>query len=341
MSISAAVARRRELGAAWLARRGWAERAAWLAAAAAAVVGAWTGNALEAAWSSASWGLLAPWRAQGIRAFWFPLALFVGSFLVLYSLRAHLARPRTRRLTTDTSPRPRPCLVLLLSAIGRPRKLDELSQIEPKQRNPGSKTETPILGGATLDEDIERLLKAKQALPPEKPVRWPWEMALRAVRHNYGSKHRPVLQHIVLIGSDSTSDDLRWGSVFQAKAFGNLLARYASLASIQVHLLVRDADGVHILISPDSFRPQRYAGFNFETFDELSDALLELFVLLGAEGVSEHDIVIDFTGGQKPTSVVAAAVTLNRPVETQYVQTNPPYDVIGYDLILGGGPDQR
>jgi hypothetical protein len=51
--------------------------------------------------------------------------------------------------------------------------------------------------------------------------------------------------------------------------------------------------------------------------------------------VADDRIMIDFTGGQKVTSVVAASVTFNRTIKAQYVQTNAPHQVISYDILLG------
>jgi hypothetical protein len=49
----------------------------------------------------------------------------------------------------------------------------------------------------------------------------------------------------------------------------------------------------------------------------------------------EDDIVIDFTGGQKPTSVAAVAITFNRKVRAQYVDTNhPDQPPIGYTVAI-------
>ena len=41
----------------------------------------------------------------------------------------------------------------------------------------------------------------------------------------------------------------------------------------------------------------------------------------------------DVSGGQVPASIVGAFASLNRPIKTQYVQTNPPKDVISFDLV--------
>jgi hypothetical protein len=76
-------------------------------------------------------------------------------------------------------------------------------------------------------------------------------------------------------------------------------------------------------------------GWEFERFDDLSRAVLHLIREYKRQNVSEHQIMIDFTGGQKVTSVVAASVTFNRKIKAQYVQTNPPHEVVSYDILLG------
>ncbi len=74
---------------------------------------------------------------------------------------------------------------------------------------------------------------------------------------------------------------------------------------------------------------------DFEDFKGLQDAITFGLKLLNSEyGIDEEDIIIDVTGGQKTTSIAAAAVTLNRRVAFQYVQTNPHYEVWEYDLAL-------
>lgn len=74
-------------------------------------------------------------------------------------------------------------------------------------------------------------------------------------------------------------------------------------------------------------------GSNFDEFDELSWALIKLLHCLKDQGIQDHQIMLDFTGGLKVTSVVAAAVTFNREIRTQYVHTTK-LKVIGYDLLL-------
>ena len=81
-----------------------------------------------------------------------------------------------------------------------------------------------------------------------------------------------------------------------------------------------------------------HEGFNFEHFDELSDALAYLLRKFRRGKFTDSDIMIDFTGGQKVTSVVAAAITFNRSIKAQYVQTNDPWKAISYDILLAS-PD--
>ena len=81
--------------------------------------------------------------------------------------------------------------------------------------------------------------------------------------------------------------------------------------------------------------PIAEGGWDFERFDDLSRAVLHLVRAFKPQRVSDDQIMIDFTGGQKVTGVVAAAVTFNRTIKAQYVQTNHPYDVISYDILMG------
>lgn len=76
------------------------------------------------------------------------------------------------------------------------------------------------------------------------------------------------------------------------------------------------------------------AGWNFEDFDDLKSCLQGQLSNLYRVGLKDQDIMIDFTGGQKVTSVAATFMTLNRPLKAQYVQTNSPYKALEYDLYL-------
>lgn len=81
--------------------------------------------------------------------------------------------------------------------------------------------------------------------------------------------------------------------------------------------------------------------FPFDDLDVLSSAMVDLLKYLRfGEGADARDIMIDFTGGQKPASVVAAAVTFRGEIRAQYVDTNEPYDTKEYDLVTNPEPKE-
>ncbi|WP_169703386.1 hypothetical protein [Candidatus Kuenenia stuttgartiensis] len=77
-----------------------------------------------------------------------------------------------------------------------------------------------------------------------------------------------------------------------------------------------------------------YQGFDFEEFDRLSHALWFLLSEFKKNKYKEEEIMIDITGGQKPTSVIGASMTFNLKIKLQYVQTNLPWHVVSYDVLL-------
>lgn len=172
------------------------------------------------------------------------------------------------------------------------------------------------LGFTGLNADLEEMVRAKER--PDKPVRWPWEMPLRGLRH-----HREGLKSVTLVCSEL--------SLPQARLFANLVAGYF-VSGPKVRVLFDVGGELHL--APCPLTPDPSGDFDFEDFDQLSVGLIWLFAKLQSEGIAERQIMVDVTGGQKPTSIVAAAVTFNRAVEAQYVQTDDPYQVLGYDMFL-------
>jgi hypothetical protein len=65
----------------------------------------------------------------------------------------------------------------------------------------------------------------------------------------------------------------------------------------------------------------------------LSGGLADLLDYFRSERIRNKQVMVDLTGGQKVNSVVAAAITFNRHIKNQYVQTNEPWKVIGYDIV--------
>jgi hypothetical protein len=156
-------------------------------------------------------------------------------------------------------------------------------------------------------------------------------MPLRGIYHHV--KDRGPLQRVILICSAQ--------SILQAKLFiDHVLRRYHSLDHVAVDvLLASDLALKRWQADEASLDPED--GFDFEDFDALTEAYGRLFELLKKEGIASRQIQVDLTGGQKPTSIVAAVVTVGSRIANQYTCTNPKdpsaarweYEVLGYDFI--------
>lgn len=73
---------------------------------------------------------------------------------------------------------------------------------------------------------------------------------------------------------------------------------------------------------------------DFEDIDNVYHALDEVVNRAINMGFHEQDIIVDLTGGQKPTSVALALYTLHRDILCQYVQTGGNKEVLQYDMAL-------
>jgi hypothetical protein len=167
------------------------------------------------------------------------------------------------------------------------------------------------------NEDIGKMEKNK-----EKGVRWSWEMPLRAIRHHMGR-----LESVTLICSKESCP--------QVPLFLGICRKYNELQNVKFYTLAQKVHRTELicLSSPDMV--SAYQGLDFESFDELSRSLWILLKEFKKRGYFEYETMIDFTGGQKVTSVVAATMTFNREIKAQYIQTNSPWDVLSYDVTLG------
>lgn len=157
--------------------------------------------------------------------------------------------------------------------------------------------EEAILKGVSLEEDIESLNALKNPW-------WNWHQLLRGL-----TPHKK-LQAVYLIGSkDTPKIPGSWHDLNNAE---NLIRKY--FPAIEIEKLKQPVD--------------------FEDFDEIIKFVTEAISEIKKRGISEKDIIVDVTGGQKTTSIAGAVVTMNRKVTFQYVQTIPDYQVLAYDVFV-------
>jgi hypothetical protein len=176
-----------------------------------------------------------------------------------------------------------------------------------------------------LDADLRALETSKQK---GKPL-WPWEMLLRALR-----PHANRLSDLILVCSQE-----RVGifppSLPQAPSFVKLIRKYPEFSSIHISIFAEQG-GERSTFPAEETGIETVRGFDFGNLDEMSSAITDLlkFLLFGGLGkrLRASDILIDFTGGTKPVSVVAAAVTSRGKIGAQYVDTGDLVPTT-YDLV--------
>lgn len=232
------------------------------------------------------------------------IGFFAGMVYLLILQKDFLFHPRTRYLSNEEAEE-REHLVLFLSNL--PAGL-EASKGIPKW--------------LSLSQDINKdLTSIKDLKQDNESLRWTWEMPLRAIHH-----HVNTLRTLTLICSKE--------SISQVNFFVEICTQYR-IKTLEKIFLLAQKDGRPVLV--DSFSINNLSalhGFDFQSFDELSQAIWYFIRVFKKKGYPEHQIMIDITGGQKPTSIVGASMTFNRAIKAQYVSTNEPWNVLSYDIML-------
>ena len=239
--------------------------------------------------------------------------LFVSLVVKFYRNRNKFFPPRTKRFSNKDAEK-RKHLFLFLSTISP--EIEETSGIPDKLK----------LLFRNIAEDLEIMKKAKE--PKENGAKWNWEMPLRAINHHLG-----MLETITLICSEE--------SLRQVHLFLNICRKYDELSNVRFYLLLQERCKLKHLDTAftdhvNDFKSDEFSqfdGLDFERFDELTNAFVYLLQLDMFKN-AEEDIMIDITGGQKPTSIVGAAITFNKKIKAQYIQTGGKNSVLSYDVIL-------
>lgn len=276
------------------------ESAPWIIAAITVLSANWAADAFLETFSV--W-----WRGNRGAISW-PRITYIVFFILmvrwLYVQRKAFFRPHTRHLSNEPAER-RKHLVLFLSNLAS--GFEKTGGVPERLRI-----------SKDIRRDIQELEMLKKSNPP---VRWSWEMPLRAIEHHLGT-----LESVTLICSRE--------SLSQANLFLNICRHYDQLRPIIFYVLAQRNRRSELICPSSSVVIDSHQGFDFESFDELSQAMSILLREFRRQAYSEDEIMIDITGGQKPTSIVAASITFNLKVKAQYVQTNHPWGVLSYDVVL-------
>ena len=163
------------------------------------------------------------------------------------------------------------------------------------------------IGGRSLQEESDKIddfaKRVKESLPAGSPRwYWNWQQLLRALR---GHGH---LEQVWLIGSSGKDGSRQACSEFCKPWLEGYL--------------------------PPGCKVQIYdRGVDFEDYNEMENCFRTI-VFGPLESFNHTSVCVDVTGGQKTTSIAAAAMTMNREVVFQYVQTNSPFATLIYDIAL-------
>lgn len=231
--------------------------------------------------------------------------IFVLSVVGLYHLRGQFMRPRTRIIGRNKTEE-RSHIVFFVSKLS--------DTIVKSQGIPAG-----VEISSDLPADIRKITELK--LANNMPF-WPWEMILRGL-----NQHWNTIAGATFICSED--------SIKQVHLIVNICSKYKFPRLPRFYLLVKDTIAGYDLVPLSAPCSEvQFKGIDFEDFDELAVALEVMIHRLREESYTEKDIMIDITGGQKPTSAVAASVTFNRSIKAQYVRTNKFWEVISYDVVM-------
>ena len=175
-----------------------------------------------------------------------------------------------------------------------------------------------------LDKVIDKIGKI--------PAPWPWQQILRGLRPHLvdDAQGNPTLQHIFLIGSPGEKGSfqaLPRLRRFLLAVLGDTITIRIGSPKIHDTALVTDEQARKLMNEED-------AGVDFEDFTKLVPFLEQTLHRISSRfDIAYDQIMIDATGGQKPTSIAAAAITLKSQVRFQYVRTGSG-DVLPFDIGL-------
>lgn len=211
-----------------------------------------------------------------------------------WSARKALARINLV-IVQDENPQKCKALVLFLSPPGK--DVGWLTQ-DPREETRGS----------ILQEDARKKFEGS------------WRMPMEAVAY-----HLERLKKIVILPSSDSPQKLGMSSQ-EDGTFRNL-----DLFKRTVLWFVGDKKPGLQLVGLSELNSQWNAGVDFENAQALVDVLEQAFDWLHNQQITDYEIMVDITGGQKVPTVAGAAVALGEGRRFQYVSTRD-YKVRTYDI---------
>ena len=207
-------------------------------------------------------------------------------------------------------PQPRPALILFVSTLngriawadGRTAAFPLTVTMSTPPASGGNPAAQCSLAGRSLAEDLARLDQEFYA----KGFNWNWQQLLRALEpHARGSLER---LHLIFSATVKRPDPAGGTKTIP----GSELQR---------------ADGLALLGSYGlSVKPPTSSVVDFENLDAVVTELRRVIREEFGAAYGARDVVVDVTGGYKPTSIAGALLTLNNEALFQYVQSRPDLD---------------
>ena len=153
----------------------------------------------------------------------------------------------------------------------------------------------------------------------------PWRIALEGIR-----SHEESLEKIIVISSadrEGIEGETVQGTYHEFPTFRTL-----------TESLYLNQPGPEIIPLGVATNIDRYRqGVDFENAEELVESIDAVFETLSKQGYSDDEIITDVTGGQKPTSAIAAVMALAEGRRFQYVSTHD-YQVKTFNLTYHSHP---
>ncbi len=270
--------------------------------------------------------LLAGWAADaikdtvdelwhGARFFW--RAVIVLIFAVtswrLYRLKTRFFDLQLEEMVPDEHPYKRKVVICFLSTIHGDRAV--------KLADDGVNL---LFRNCAIPLSDEMFRRFSELRIQDPSCTWPWEVLFRMVHY-----HRDALQRVVLVCSRQTIAD--------APLFGQLFSRFVGQGSWperpQLEVLIPRRGSFATVGTDYAFRADD--GFDFhDDFAQISLGIQHVISGLEHDGYRKSDIAIDFTGGTKVTSIVAAGLTFNNSIQAQHVRYREgDLQVVGYDMV--------